>query len=257
MEIFELDHLFYLKNFNHLEIQDFAMPSNLDCHRGEILARYKRLLASYQGTLSVHGPFKDLIPSSFDPMVQQTVAKRFLQALDVCAQLGADTLVVHSCFNPLMSYEGYAENWLENSCVFWDKMMPKVEEQGVTVVLENIWDGSPEHINKLLDIYCSPFFKACLDTGHAHIFSSCSLGDWVGNYGNNLKHIHLHDNNGQADQHLLVGQGSIDLESLFKAFSHLSMKLRIINEAYCSIQEEKAFLQRINSLAKSLLHNTK
>jgi sugar phosphate isomerase/epimerase len=34
--------------------------------------------------------------------------------------------------------------------------------------------------------------------------------------GQRLKHVHLHDNDGQRDDHLPVGQGSIDFDSFFE-----------------------------------------
>jgi sugar phosphate isomerase/epimerase len=41
------------------------------------------------------------------------------------------------------------------------------------------------------------------------------LEDWVGVLGPRLLEIHLHDNHGDADEHLPLGQGSIDFPGLF------------------------------------------
>jgi sugar phosphate isomerase/epimerase len=41
------------------------------------------------------------------------------------------------------------------------------------------------------------------------------LGEWVEVLGARLMEIHLHDNHGEADEHLPLGQGDIDFASLF------------------------------------------
>jgi sugar phosphate isomerase/epimerase len=41
------------------------------------------------------------------------------------------------------------------------------------------------------------------------------LEEWVDVLGSRLMEIHLHDNHGEADDHLPLGQGNIDFPSLF------------------------------------------
>jgi sugar phosphate isomerase/epimerase len=47
-------------------------------------------------------------------------------------------------------------------------------------------------------------------------FSETSLADWLSALGTRVTHLHLHDNDGTADQHLPLGQGTIDFAYLFR-----------------------------------------
>ena len=51
-----------------------------------------------------------------------------------------------------------------------------------------------------------------LDTGHAHVVGE-SLAAALAAMGDRLFHVHIDDNNGQRDQHLIPGDGTIDLRA--------------------------------------------
>ncbi len=244
LQLLEKDPEFYLAHFQHIEIQDFVLPDNIDYYSRDIIKNYKNILKEFQGSLSLHAPFKELTPGSMDSMVRGLVEKRFSAALDFAGELGCNTMVVHSCYNTLMDYPGYDDNWLENCSLFWDRFLPKSEDTGITVVLENIWDKTPAHIVKLLNTFDSIYFKACLDTGHANIFSPYPLEHWVDVLGESLVHAHVHDNHGKEDEHLTVGKGSINFNGLIPAKN--SFTVTMVNEAFGTLEDEKAFIKYIN-----------
>ncbi len=240
LQLFQKYASFYLRQYDHLEIQDFVFPDNLDLHAAQILKEYQKLLQDFQGTLSLHGPFKELNLSSMDPQVHKLALKRLCQALLCGKDLGCSTLVVHSCYNPLQNYPDYEDNWVENAVPFWEQFLPFCEQHNIRVVLENIWDRTPRPIQRLVDHFQSPLLKACLDTGHAHISSRLRLEEWTNILGENLAHIHLHDNFGDLDQHFPAGQGSIDFSWLAKLKERENIP--IVNEAYGFLEEENCFL---------------
>ena len=243
-QLFKENYSFYKGKYLHLEIQDFVFPSNLDYGAGDIINAYQKLLIDFDGTLSLHAPFKEINPSSMDPLVRSLAEKRLAQALEYGGELGCQFMVVHSCYNPLMNYKGYTENWLENSFPFWDSFLCRCEEKGITVVVENVWDARPDHIISLLEHYESPYLQACLDTGHAHIFSAIPPGEWVQLYGQHLAYLHLHDNHGVEDEHLPPGVGEIDFNCLLE---QLPDGVPLINEAFGGEAEELSFLRYLKN----------
>ena len=245
LQLLEENPLFYTSRYGFLEIQDFVMPNNLDKNHSFIINKYQDLLKDYKGTLSFHAPFKELFPSSWDNLVQDLARKRFSQALKYGKELGCTTMVVHSCFNPLIRDGSYRDAWFENSKIFWDSFLNKCVKEGIKVVMENVWDEDCSHIIELLDEFSSPFFKACLDTGHARLSSRYSLEEWGSMLGKNLAHVHIHDNHGFIDEHLPVGQGTIVFDSFLRLINNNS-SLTLINEAYGSIKEEEIFLNYLN-----------
>ena len=241
LDLLKKEPSFYLENFDHLEIQDFALPENLDSKSDFLVKEYKALLSGFKGTLSLHGPFKEMIPSSMDRQVQELTRNRFSQALLCGKALGCELMVVHSCFNPLMRYKEYKDNWLENTSLFWDNFLPFCLQHEMVIALENVWDSEPEPMLQLFQRFGNPSrFGACLDTGHAHIFSNLSIDQWVQILGKYLIHLHVHDNGGMEDEHLPPGQGTIN----FSGLNRLSDRsgLALVSEVFGFVSEGKAFL---------------
>jgi hypothetical protein len=60
----------------------------------------------------------------------------------------------------------------------------------------------------------------CLDIGHWFHYAMGrhwdNLTDWLEISGPRIRHLHLHDNNGQADQHLGLGQASLNLPVIWE-----------------------------------------
>lgn len=82
----------------------------------------------------------------------------------------------------------------------------------IPLAIENI------HANNSLDYIFEnledEYLKFCFDSGHEHTFSpNRSL---LNEYGEKLVTLHLHDNDGTADQHTLNQFGSIDWKKLAK-----------------------------------------
>ncbi|UCE75270.1 MAG: sugar phosphate isomerase/epimerase [Methanomassiliicoccales archaeon] len=55
--------------------------------------------------------------------------------------------------------------------------------------------------------------KICFDVGHANI--SEDIGGFLG-LKETFANIHLHDNDGKIDRHLVLGQGNIEISAILK-----------------------------------------
>lgn len=92
------------------------------------------------------------------------------------------------------------------------------EEFGITVYTENL-NGSHittdcRQLNRLIDEVGCGNLKIVFDVGHAGHMGK-DITENVREAGERLKHLHIHDNFGEKDDHLPVGSGSLD----FKAFT--------------------------------------
>ena len=73
-------------------------------------------------------------------------------------------------------------------------------------VLDRLLDGvgdNPESTN----------LGICLDVGHAQLSRDAGndpVRDYLERYAGQLLHLHLHDNHGDADEHLIPGHGAVD-----------------------------------------------
>jgi sugar phosphate isomerase/epimerase len=88
--------------------------------------------------------------------------------------------------------------------------------------LENIFEEEPSTLRQVLDRINDPLVGHCFDSGHFNMFATVSLQQWFAVLGDRIVESHLHDNHGQADEHLPVGEGQIDFElvtSLLKQYA--------------------------------------
>ncbi|MHC4600573.1 MAG: sugar phosphate isomerase/epimerase family protein [Planctomycetota bacterium] len=99
------------------------------------------------------------------------------------------------------------------------------------MVLENVFEPDGEPVIELLDRLSGPRFRACLDMGHAHLFSR-DVPAWVERLGSRIAYVHLHDNDGVWDLHRPPGRGEANLAGAMKALASLSDRPRINIEVY-------------------------
>jgi sugar phosphate isomerase/epimerase len=107
------------------------------------------------------------------------------------------------------------------------ELLPHAEQRGVTICLENmpmkaLAMASPSAILGFVREIDSAYFKICLDTGHTTMVSDGSLADTVRLLGDELRVLHVHDNSGEHDEHLLPGKGVIDWRAFIDALHDIS-----------------------------------
>jgi len=112
------------------------------------------------------------------------------------------------------------------------KLAIAAEDCGVILGLENLAGTDPsnfcaaarEHMLTIKEVD-SPFLKATFDIGHANLTcggDSTRLRNFVNELGDNVVHVHVHDNNGMpggmyfGDSHGAPGEGSIDFSVLME-----------------------------------------
>ena len=143
------------------------------------------------------------------------------RSIEAASVLGARYLVVHPIWHEQNG------NTIRTKLRFIDvnakaikKWLPKAQECGVVLLCENIlWGASadPRNIADLVKAVDSDWFGWCFDVGHAHccgyepdVLKSCSVAPMS---------LHIQDNDGSGDGHLIPGDGTIDWK-LFLAALH-------------------------------------
>lgn len=111
---------------------------------------------------------------------------------------------------------------------------------GVTVLLENIANeiATPDRLREIVQVAHFDDIGFCFDIGHAN------FGDGVRasfeTMKSNIRSTHLHDNHGERDEHLWIGDGTIDWEeamSLLRSAPHTpAMLLEISGETQKDIE---------------------
>ena len=195
-----------------IEMQSFYYPDVLD-NPADALAKHLNLLKGFDGLRTMHGPFGDLCPGSFDPMVRQIATHRIEQGLTIAEKLNVDHIVLHHGYVPNTSPPA---NWITRSCDFWRDILTKVPNK-THIHLENYLDENSDILLELMQKIGDERMGICLDVGHAHAFSKQNAVDWVNTLTANLTYVHLHDNYGSKDDHLLLGQGNLPFREVLDA----------------------------------------
>ena len=174
---------------------------------------------------SVHLPFLTLSPADEDAAVRERAGTLLRQAADMAAMYGARHMIGHPGYVAVR--HGYAPGegspvgdtprdwWLEHSRSIW---MELPERACAPLFLENIHDPSPVVLCSLLQALDVSGTGICFDAGHWHYFSKGKEnGDvalWIEAFAPWLEHLHLHDNNGEEDGHLGMGDGCLPFPAL-------------------------------------------
>lgn len=186
-----------------IEVMAFAFPDVLDGDYIDELHHYKALLRSVTGPLTLHGPFLDMVSGSPDPRINAVCSSRYSHAIRIAAELGAEQIVFHANFIGSLHNNFYRTGWHERNVAFWRPMAEYAEMHGVRIALENMWEFDPTIIGNLFTEINHPALRACVDVGHAHIFSDPSFkwDYWVEVMAPWVIEFHMNNNNGIIDEH--------------------------------------------------------
>ena len=215
------------RNNYNLEIIDFALSNILDTNWQEILEEYKLKLEDFTGIISVHGVFLDLYINSTDSKTREVAKQRIYHCLDIARELNAYYIVFHGNYIPLVKNEYYLRNWVDYHSRFWSDV---IKEYNLVILLENMWEPTPEIFKLLLGEVRSPQLKICLDTGHINVHSEVTLRDWITTLKDDIPYMHINDNLGNADSELPPGEGNIDWQAFSRTLEDENINPQIVFE---------------------------
>jgi sugar phosphate isomerase/epimerase len=178
------------------------------------LERVARLFREHGLAVTLHGPFMDLAPGALDEKIRQVTVRRLLQTTELVPLFRPRHVVFHVGYDD-RCYGEHRREWLAGSLATWEPIIRKAEELGVVILLENVYEETPDMIATLLGAMSSKNVGFCLDVGHQNAFATAPLKDWLEALGPRLREIHLHDNHGRRDDHGPIGSGSVPFLEIF------------------------------------------
>ena len=164
---------------------------------------------------TLHAPFNGFNPGSSKKKARNASLKIADQSLLLAEKLHAKRIVFH----PGLAYGSEGKKlglWVKNNLDFWPDFLARAAEIDCIICIENIYEATPDVFMNLLTTINSPQMGHVLDLGHWNIFGTGKLLDWLNTTAPYLKHLHLHDNHGERDEHLAIGQGYVPFSTLFE-----------------------------------------
>lgn len=199
--------------FEHIEVCSF--PRHLDYHDEREVRRAGEMMARLGlAPFSFHAPFADHIDiTSPDHSLREAALAELLTACRAAAWIGAANVVLHP--GPERAGRPPREEFLqhiENAMAGLNRVADFCCQVGVRLLLENMLPhllfGQTADMMHLLGGISTCAVGVCLDTGHAHLGGD--FGNVIHKLSGHLKMVHINDNRGDWDAHLIPGEGSID-----------------------------------------------
>ena len=192
----EQEELFY-------EALELSMPGMLGPDSGD--PKCRDWYRDCGRTRALHGAFIDVNPASGDPALRALSRRRCRESCELALAMNVRYVVFHSSAFPFLRGT-YLENWAGVCADFYTEL---AQTYSLVICLENSMDLNPEPLCALLRGTSDPRVQVCLDIGHAH-YAQAPLEQWFDELGEHIGYLHLSDNNGQFDEHLPLGMGTVD-----------------------------------------------
>lgn len=161
------------------------------------------------------------------------IAKRGIEATAI---VGAKYTIFH-CISTFQWGYGVPDDVMHaQNQRMYEEFIPYAEQNGVNITLESFgrvtvggvkgFDHYADPVKMLGELEMMPTQNKafCVDSGHAHAAVGGGypeISDHIRMFKDYVKVLHLHDNNGESDQHLLPGQGTIRWKELFAALQEI------------------------------------
>jgi sugar phosphate isomerase/epimerase len=185
--------------------------------------------------------------------IRHSSVDEMLRSLEVATELGAQKVVLHPSMvfgmGPFVM-DTVKEYFFE----FLGKMVADANRLKLTICLENMMPRNilgveSADFEEIFEMY--PTLQMTLDTGHANIGAPAGsrLFELVKRFGNRLGHIHISDNQGKRDEHLAVGQGTVDFSALISRLVQLgyddTITLEIFDQDRRMLTESREKIKRL------------
>ena len=186
-----------------LELMAFSLPKVLDSDWRKLNREYRAALADVVGPLTMHGPFMDLVSGSPDERINMVTYGRYEHVIRIAAGLGIRQVVLHANYIGLLHNDFYRQGWHQRNVDFWGPLGDYAKAYDVVVAIENMWEYDPTIISNLLRELQHPNLKACIDVGHATLFSDpgVTFDSWLDAMRPWIIELHLNNNDGSMDEH--------------------------------------------------------
>ena len=175
------------------------------------------------------------------PMLRRSHVRYLQSSIELAAALHTSHITVHiGTFYWFPVRQRMRRKALDRFLRSMDKtIIPYLEQSNVCLALENVvpipYGSEYLYLGDNLDDFDYLFkrlpathFKFCLDTGHANLAEG--VLPYIHRMGHRMITVHYHDNKGTNDDHLPVGDGTIDWQSIADELSRIEYSGPIISE---------------------------
>ncbi len=170
--------------------------------------------------------------------------------VDLAAAIGAEEIVLHLYVPYVSIQEKPEEKELFYSCVYrsLDELRPYCLERNVRICVENLFDFPGEYMleawDRLFSRYPEEFLGLCYDAGHANMIWGQQAPEILQRYKERIFAVHLHDNDGKGDGHLIPGEGTINWQAVMEVVAQSAYQPPLVLELTCREKDADTYLRK-------------
>ena len=171
------------------------------------------LLESYNLKYTIHAPFMDVNIASLQDKSRSNSIAQIKESIDLANRLNCEAVVVHPGLTSFLPNKYFPQKVIESANSSIKELGEYSKDLGVLTTIENMPNFPSmiyQNMFELNDLLVSLDMHMTLDIGHAN-HAGYSADEM---YFDSIKHIHAHDNFGDDDSHLALGEGSIELNTI-------------------------------------------
>lgn len=163
--------------------------------------------------VQAHSPMGSPLADDGGRFIADTV-----RCVDACGAWGIPNLVVHSGYTPGLT----VEETLAANKRFFAPILERAERYGVNILVENFnrmcvpglyWIDNATDLLRLIELVDHPLFHAVWDAGHANM-QETPQDEELRLLGGHVRALHIQDNRGDTDSHLLPFLGTMSLDAV-------------------------------------------
>lgn len=194
---------------------------------------------------TLHGVFLDISVASKDSYIKKYSQDKIEQSLAIAEDLGVKGVVFHSGLIGELQLSSYIKCWVDEQEDFLCRMLEKYPS--LEIYMENTFEKTPAPLLQLKErLKDEKRFMLCLDYAHACL-TSTPIKEWVFNMASSIGHLHLNDNDLNADLHMVPGEGVIDFKRFKKLMQDNHISVPILLELN-GIEKQKRALEYMKML---------
>ena len=199
-----------------IEISRVPLFKNKNLTVNDTIEILNKDLSDFKDRVTLHAMFSDVNVASSDCLLREIAQQRCMESLEIGKGIKADTVLFHTG-NKGTKHYGSIEIFKKNFISFWREFIKEFEKANIIAVIENVFETSPQFCLDLFEKIDSPYLKLALDCGHVNLYAhDTNVIEWLDAYGNNLYHLHIHNNFRENDDHSNLNNGTLDYATILK-----------------------------------------
>lgn len=167
-----------------------------------------------------------------------------IRSIELCGMLGIKNMVVHSGWD----VNADKSEWYARNKAFFERLLETAEKNGVNVLHENttnanmpwFYPKTGAEMREFSEFVNHPNFHSCWDTGHANIEGN--QYDEIVALGDDLYAVHISDNRGLKDEHIIPFMGTVNMDEIMQALQAIGFKGSFTFEAGSALRPKGYWL---------------